>query len=237
MACGRQLIYQITEDRARALLVRCKCWGCSTCGPIRTKRLRAWALDGKPDMFITLTCNPGTGRDKADRAARMVKGWRKLVQAIKRKNKSHEFEYIAVFEAHPGSGEPHMHILCRSRFIPQGWLSQQWKRLTGAFIVDVRRLDHAGRGAYYVTKYLSKAPFAFAKRRRYLMSRKYRAPKRKPPDPIWKTLQYVETILPLARLITDFKAAGWELVRSSIDAAEWIRPPGAGPPPYPGALG
>jgi len=188
-------------------------------------------MDGRPNMFITLTVNPAIGEDPAERARIVTKGFRLLVQRIKTKLKVKEFAYMAIFEA-TKKGEPHLHVLARSRYIPQSWLSDVWRELTGAYIVDVRRTDNSGRAAWYVTKYMAKNPVRFGKTKRYLMSRHWKqSPKKTNDKPFWKTVQINVINLSVARLVVDFKAAGWSLVSSSLDGAEWLRPPGAGPPP------
>jgi hypothetical protein len=80
--------------------------------------------------------------------------------------------FLAVFERHK-SGEPHLHILCRSEWIPQKWLSDEMRRLTGAFIVDVRRTYSPSECAAYCTKYVGKDPAIYGNCKRYWASQDY----------------------------------------------------------------
>jgi len=84
----------------------------------------------------------------------MKKAFAKLVQKIRYKTGS--FEYLLVFEL-TKAGTPHIHMLSRGGFIPQAWLSDQWKKLTGSFVVDIRRIKKKKDVARYITKYLGKA--------------------------------------------------------------------------------
>jgi len=84
----------------------------------------------------------------------MKKAFAKLVQKIR--YKTGNFEYLLVFEL-TKKGTPHIHMLSRGGFIPQAWLSDQWKKLTGSFIVDIRRIRRKKDVSNYITKYLGKA--------------------------------------------------------------------------------
>lgn len=70
-------------------------------------------------------------------------------------------------------GEPHLHILLRSPYIPQDWLSATMKELADAPIVDIRDISGAKATASYVTKYVTKAPAQFGNRKRYWYSKNY----------------------------------------------------------------
>jgi len=54
---------------------------------------------------------------------------------------------------------PHLHILARTRYIPQQALSTAWLRASrGSYVVDIRRLPHYHRAVRYVCKYVGKPP-------------------------------------------------------------------------------
>lgn len=104
---------------------------------------------GESIRFMTLTSSP----DSTD----INHGFRCLVKRIRRKYG--KFEYIAARE-YTQSGLIHIHLLYRGSYIPQRWLSNAWKRLNNARIVDIRLIDMQRRkksqiGAYMV-KYLTK---------------------------------------------------------------------------------
>jgi hypothetical protein len=152
--------------------LRCKSWGCDECQPRRKAQLIALAKSGKPDTFITLTVNPGTLLDPARRARALARAWPKVVKAAKKKYGYKSIPYLCVFEA-TKKGEPHLHILCRVKWIDQGWLSNQMDRLIGAKIVDIRRVRSTGQAAHYISKYVGKEPGHFNSCKRYWRTQDY----------------------------------------------------------------
>lgn len=81
--------------------------------------------------------------------------------------------YMAFCEA-TEAGEPHLHILLRTKYIPQRWLSEQMKELVNSPIVWIEKVKGAKSAIAYVTKYVTDAPAQFGKSRRYWTSRFYR---------------------------------------------------------------
>lgn len=52
---------------------------------------------------------------------------------------------------------PHLHVLATGKWIEQGWLGQEWLKITGdSYIVDVGRAADELKTAYYLCKYLRK---------------------------------------------------------------------------------
>lgn len=87
-----------------------------------------------------------------------------------------EFEYLRVLEL-TKKGWPHFHFVARSGYIPQPWLSDRWDTLTGAPIVDVRKIEKTREAYWYVMKYLGKQHYCTFTERRVTMSKGF-APKR-----------------------------------------------------------
>jgi len=73
-------------------------------------------------------------------------------------------------------GWPHAHILMRAPFIPQRLIASLWKSLTGASIVDIRKVHSERHVANYVSKYLSKSLVNIPHLKRWRTSRLYSAP-------------------------------------------------------------
>jgi len=95
--------------------------------------------------------------------------------AITRKTKANQIKrlnYMA-FAEETENGEPHLHILLRTVFIPQEWISQQMRQIINAPIVWIERIKSAKTAIAYVSKYVTKAPAQFGKSRRYWVSRWY----------------------------------------------------------------
>jgi hypothetical protein len=66
-----------------------------------------------------------------------------------------EVEYLRVTEL-TANGWPHYHLLVRSGFLPQKVIANEWRRLTGAQIVDIRPVDKRWSAYTYLLKYLCK---------------------------------------------------------------------------------
>jgi hypothetical protein len=87
----------------------------------------------------------------------------------KRIRKIHYMAFVEETEA----GEPHLHIMLRTVFIPQRWLSQQMDDLLSSPIIWIEKIKGVRSAIAYVTKYVTKAPAQFGKSRRYWLSRHY----------------------------------------------------------------
>ena len=155
-----------------ALPLMCRSWGCDYCQPRRKRMLVDLAKSGHPNRLVTLTVSAASGSDRADRARKLAHAWRIVAQRWRRLNPTQTLEYLAVFEA-TKLGEPHLHVLCRSGYIAQRWLSAQMASLISAPIVDIRKIGSAAHAAHYVTKYIGKAPERFATCKRYWHTRGY----------------------------------------------------------------
>jgi hypothetical protein len=128
--------------------------------------LIALAKSGKPTTFITLTVNPKTGFGPASRARALAEAWPRVVKRACKKYGYRSIPYLCVFEG-TKRGEPHLHILCRVKWIDQRWLSAQMKALIGAPIVDIRQVKNQGQVAHYISKYIGKEPHRFDTCKRY----------------------------------------------------------------------
>lgn len=84
-----------------------------------------------------------------------------------------KLQYVWVMEK-TAKGWPHLHILCRSRWISHDWLSAQMADLIGAPIVDIRRLNSARASVKYAAKYCGKDTAKFEWTKRYSFSRLFR---------------------------------------------------------------
>jgi hypothetical protein len=152
-------------DEVGIITIGCRSWSCEHCAERMRQEIKRRIQDGKPNTFITLTCNPSIGINADARRAAMAKAWHVLVGRIKRKYGYAEFPYYVIVEK-TRNGEPHFHIAARVPWIDQRWLSSQWDALTGARIVDIRRVRTARGVARYLAKYLAKDPADFHHKRR-----------------------------------------------------------------------
>lgn len=162
----------------------CNRWSCAECCEKRRSRLKSEAFRGRPNAFITLTVNPKIGTGPDHRARDLVEAWRKVRRRAKIKWGNVRIPFIAVFEE-TKAGEPHLHILCRLKWIPQNWLSDQMKAEIGAPIVDIRRVTSKSKVASYVAKYVGKNPEKFGGCKRYWRSLDYLIePRKEYADPL-----------------------------------------------------
>jgi hypothetical protein len=119
-----------------------------------------------------LTVTPAKGHTPAERAKNLASAWRIIVKRAKRQLKLTQLEYLAVFEK-TKRGEPHLHILARCGYIPQRWLSEQMREITGAPVVWIEAVTSEKQAARYVAKYCAKDPHRFGTCKRYWHTRNY----------------------------------------------------------------
>lgn len=119
-----------------------------------------------------------------------------------------ELPYFCVFEA-TLKGEPHLHILCRVKWISQQWLSKQMNLLMMAPVVDIRRVRDKTKLAFYISKYCGKAPHRFLTCKRYWTTRDYELTKfvPTPPPGRWHN-RWVLVRVSLSQLVEDWRAEG-----------------------------
>ena len=149
--------------------LKCRCWTCDYCQPIRLRQLKGMARAGAPDTFLTLTVNPKHGRCRDERARSLSNAWRILRKRALRRYRYKAIPFLAVFEK-TKRGEPHLHILMRVKWLDQRWVSGVMRELIGAPIVDIRRVRSAKQAAAYVAKYVGKDPVPFDGCKRYWRS-------------------------------------------------------------------
>lgn len=99
-----------------------------------------------------------------------IRSWRNTVKVMPKEYA--KLHYMS-FAEETKRGEPHIHILLRSPYIPQRWLSQQMQELIKSPIVWVERIKSQRQAIGYVSKYVTKAPAQFGKARRYWVSKEY----------------------------------------------------------------
>ena len=172
MLCTEYTLVNDSDECVVASPLYCNCWTCDICAPRRKRRLMSQGFRGKPDIFITLTCNPAWFHSPAERAQALAHAWRKVVRLAKKRYHYKTIPYLCVFEA-TKKGEPHLHILARCAWLDQKWLAEIMTRLVGAPVCWVTRVKNKKRAAYYVSKYCGKDPHRFPLTKRYWQTRDY----------------------------------------------------------------
>jgi len=136
---------------------------------MRRSQLLAKCAAGQPTRLLTLTVNPAVGADPDERLILLANAWRIIVKRLRRERGKGTVEYLAVVE-YTKAGEPHLHILLRSGYVPQALLSSWMEELIGAPIVDIRAIRNQKEVIRYVAKYVTKDIEAGAGRKRYWAS-------------------------------------------------------------------
>lgn len=199
------------EGECAALPLYCRKWSCQTCGQFQRKRLRKRLLAGSPTTFMTLTVNPKVHPDPVEAFKTASLYINQLFKVLRRHWPGFRIEYALVWET-TKKGYPHAHILLRAPFIPQTFLSRAWKRLSGAYIVDIKRIRTQNQAANYVTKYLTKDPSVPPGYRRYRTSRGYSAPP--PRGELARQLGiilWLRSAAPLPHVLIDLGERGYRL--------------------------
>ena len=178
MFCAEWSLVNHQPTEVTVAPLRCHCWHCDECRPIRTARLVAEAKAGNPTLFITITSrNPGHGCAHAA-AVRLAHAWREARRRYVKDHGPGSLPFLAVFER-TKRGWPHMHIVARAKWVSAVWLSNTMLELLDSPEVDVQAIHEKSKVAAYVTKYISKNPERYEGTKRYWRSLDWLAP----PDP------------------------------------------------------
>ena len=153
---GRGYLIGEAEGRKRIIPAPCNKWGCAWCGPRRVKKLKAILGKARCDRFMTLTCSPKCWADPQSAFTAMSRAFSLLMKSIRRRTPGAQTHYILVWEE-TKAGWPHLHVIIEGPYIPQAWLSSEWFRLTGARVVDIRKVKNSVGIGSYLAKYLTKA--------------------------------------------------------------------------------
>jgi len=229
--CREWMLQRQSPTHAEAKPLLCRSWNCDHCQPLRKRQLMAQAAAGDPNRFVTLTVNPSHLDNPAARLEALAWAWRTVVKRLRREHKGKPIEYLVVVEE-TKAGEPHLHILLRSPFIPHHQLSQYMAELINAPIVDIRSVRGSRHVVNYVAKYIAKKPAQFGSSKRYWQSRNYQLEDDYEQDETaaqfspWAAFHQDERLLLLY-----WSMSGYELTERIEDKlyAEW-RPPHKGDP-------
>ena len=155
LRCARWTVSQVREDGELVVPLRCKCWHCPDCHHINRKLLLRRLQETEVTHLITLTCSPRAFSHPSEAFRHLSLAVPNLVKRIRRQFPAVTFQYLLVWET-TRAGWPHAHLLARTSYLPQRALSRHWRELTGAPVVDIRRVTDARGATSYVAKYLTK---------------------------------------------------------------------------------
>lgn len=221
--CREWSLVKNLESERYAKPLYCRSWSCDICAPLRKSRLMAQAAAGEPLRFLTLTVNPARGGTAENRLRELANAWRVCVKRLRRKYPGQPVEYLAIVEL-TKRGEPHLHILLRSPYIPQSFISNVMDELIEAPIVDIRKLKNMQEAIRYVAKYVTKAPARLGTCKRYWSSQGYdlSPPLAESTDPAvgpgWTVVEK-----PLSHVLYDWAMDGWTARHHRGDAVVGFR--------------
>lgn len=133
--------------------VTCKRWTCGYCAQHKIRRLAFLTHNAQPNRLLTLTVDPKL-HDNPELAWLSTR--RKVPELMRSLRKEvSELEYLRVTEC-TKTGWPHYHLLMRSSFLVQKLIKARWQELTGATIVDIRKVWKTWSAYTYLVKYLTK---------------------------------------------------------------------------------
>lgn len=161
---------QLEDGTYIAVPITCRSWDCPSCARYLKRRLLRRLRYASPNLFITLTTSertaptPEEAYHVANHAiAPLMKRWR-------RRFPNDRVEYFLVWEK-TKRGWPHAHILLSAPSVSKHWLSDQWRELTGSYIIDLQKVSSSTHAAGYLTKYLTKDPAVPKGQRRWRRSK------------------------------------------------------------------
>ena len=197
--CGAFTARGVSKSEAgktRFCRIRCKCWGCSGCGPRRAAmyaiRIRQAAERFKLRTLLTLTLDPSKlhGEDSTQYINEVFADFRVYL----RRRLGYAPLYIRVLE-YQKNGNAHLHVLLNC-YLPQSWVSDTWSLLGGGRIVDIKHVD-MHRVSRYLSKYLTKDMLLDAPKRarRVTTSNGIRLLEKQPSDYEWRVIK-----IPILRL-------------------------------------
>jgi hypothetical protein len=135
------------------LILPCKRWGCPVCSRQKIKALAQAVHAANPNRLMTLTVNPKLSENPELAWLDTRRKCPELFRTLRARGI--RLEYLKITET-TKKGFPHYHCLLRSDYIPQPVLRAAWKHLTGADIVDIRKITKHFAAFTYLMKYLTK---------------------------------------------------------------------------------
>jgi len=171
---SRTIVGYNAEARPAVFPLYCRRWDCQDCGPRLVKKARKRLVAGNPTSFLTLTSRFGSHPTNAAAFRDLSLCINRLFKRLRRAYPRQTIEYALVWEK-TRKGWPHAHVLLRAPFIPHALISRHWRELTGAYVVDIRRVQSSQQAASYVSKYLTKSLDRPYRMKRYRCSRLYAA--------------------------------------------------------------
>lgn len=217
--CTDRVFVNADTTSAEIKGLRCKRWDCEICKPFNRMRVMHAAKNGRPNLFMTLTCDHKKYSSPSEAARDMKRGLVLLRRMIERRWKVKNVPFIVVFEAHE-SGWPHMHLLLRAPYMHWKVLRGMWEHITGAFQVHVSEIKTIGQALFYVTKYIGKDLGKFDGCKRWWRSHNYNQIDEKHEKPRPRGLMYMRVDGEFHQMCDTLEKMGWYLEQSGRYSVE-----------------
>lgn len=147
----------------------CKSWSCPRCGPRKARALAKRIAQCPGTKLLTLTLPTDTSTTATQKLDYLNGSFRVLVKRLRRAYPASTIRYVKVVEL-TKNGTPHLHVVMESEYIPQHYISRLWHEITGAKVVDIRRIRRKNGSGRYLAKYLTKSEHHIHGRRRWSQS-------------------------------------------------------------------
>lgn len=186
---------------------------------MKARRLRGRIAKTNPSRFLTLTLRPSPTLSASEQLALANHAWSILWRRLRRLHPNARLGYAKIVEL-TKQGTPHLHILVESPFLAQRWLSQQWRELTGSYIVDIRKVKSRRALTGYLTAYLTKAMQVPPGHRKWSSSKGWVPPleeKELEPGELKPNAHYFSAAVAEVRM--GYFLAGWRPMN------DWLIPP------------
>lgn len=154
--------------------VTCGRWSCPDCCEHKARKYAAKIHRAHPERAMTLTWHTAVSHDRHYALTKMNKALPRFITRLRKLG--YKIEYVRLWDVHK-SGMPHIHLATWGDFIPKETLSREWKKQTGAYVVDIHTLNDHTKHRHNWVMYLKKAHrfpnSLFKKMRRVSFSRGY----------------------------------------------------------------
>lgn len=210
--CGRGCLVGRAPSIRLVLPGRCKRWTCERCRRVNARKLEQRLQRASASRFITLTLPFRVDADPHSQLDFLNASFRTLWKRVRRRFPGAEFGYVKIIEW-TKKGTPHLHVATDCPYIPQRWVSEHWRQITGARVVDIRIIRESGRIAAYLAKYLTKEHAGITNRRRYSATKGFLPPfVAAPRDPEEPVLSWSHSSDAPPQIEAALAAAGYQLI-------------------------
>lgn len=224
--CGKGCITGWSPDGlTRAVWpMHCGRWDCKPCADFKRRVWTAKIISGHPERWFTLTMQNDDDHPLAHQAQVAIAAWPKLVRLIRKKYG--KFEYARCTQVGKNGGF-HFHVPYTGEYIPQQWLSQAWRSLTGSYIVEISWMASNAKIASYVARYVARDAAvtndSLPKHRLITMSRHYLPPKKRhPASDRWEGWTFAYTIQAMDEVLAEWSSRLTERCWANADGSCWL---------------